>query len=385
MDLTPAKAITDNNTTTSTINVATNAIITDVNIKSLTGTHTYVGDLTFTLTSPQNTSVVLLAQQCDGADNFSISFDDEAAAAFACPMNDGQTKRPANPLSIFNGQNAMGAWVLSVADGAGGDQGTLTGWTLEICVPAMQCTPPTFTSVVSVQPTCTPQSGSITVNANGGSTLEYSIDNGMNWQLSNVFNNLVPGSYPVVVRLQGDPGCLANYAQNPVVLAEPTNCDPCLTFNAADLPKPISETGPNTVSTINFTTSGTIQDVNVKNVTGNHTYVGDLTFTLTSPQNTSVVLLAQQCGSADNFNISFDDQAAAAFACPMNDGLTKQPANALSAFNGQTAQGNWTLQVNDGFNGDEGALTRMVPGDLCADCPMYSSGNQYGYCNYPDL
>ncbi len=122
-------------TITSTINVPTAGTITDVNIKNLTGTHSYVGDLTFTLISPQNTQVVLIQNQCgDNATGFNISLDDEATNALSCPLSGMNTQRPQNMLSAFDGQNPQGNWMLQVNDNFDDDGGSLNGWTLEICV-----------------------------------------------------------------------------------------------------------------------------------------------------------------------------------------------------------------------------------------------------------
>lgn len=111
----------------------------------------------------------------------------------------------------------MGNWTLQVFDDGVGDEGILNGWTLEICLQAGQCTPPVITAVASTQPNCDTQTGIITVTATGAGPLEYSVNNGTNWQTANVFNDLVPGTYQVIARLQGDPTCLTNYNQNPVV------------------------------------------------------------------------------------------------------------------------------------------------------------------------
>jgi hypothetical protein len=49
--------------------------------------------------------------------------------------------------------------------------------------------------------------GSITINASGGkSPYEYSINNGTSYQSSNIFNNLTPATYQIVVR--GANGCV---------------------------------------------------------------------------------------------------------------------------------------------------------------------------------
>ena len=69
------------------------------------------------------------------------------------------------------------------------------------------------------QPTCSNPFGSITVNASGSTTLEYSINGGITYQASNFFSGLVPGSYNIRVRLQGNPACQAPYAGNPVVIS----------------------------------------------------------------------------------------------------------------------------------------------------------------------
>ena len=89
---------------------------------------------------------------------------------------------------------------------------------------APPCTPPTVSAPTVTQPTCATPTGTIVVNATGSGTLEYSTDNGTNWQTSNNFSGLAPGSYNIKVRLQSDPSCMAAYPQNPVTLAAPTGC-----------------------------------------------------------------------------------------------------------------------------------------------------------------
>ncbi|WP_179344061.1 DUF7507 domain-containing protein, partial [Winogradskyella ursingii] len=71
--------------------------------------------------------------------------------------------------------------------------------------------PPTINpSTAAIQPTCPDNEGSITIDAtdNGGGTLEYSVNGAAGpWQLSNVFNNLPPGTYTPAVRYQSTPDC----------------------------------------------------------------------------------------------------------------------------------------------------------------------------------
>jgi gliding motility-associated-like protein len=77
---------------------------------------------------------------------------------------------------------------------------------------------PAISSVTKTDATCGLNNGSITINATGlGGTLQYSIDNGVTWQTSNVFNNLAPGTYYVVVKDAN--GCLTAWLP-PVVIGD---------------------------------------------------------------------------------------------------------------------------------------------------------------------
>jgi hypothetical protein len=86
-------------------------------------------------------------------------------------------------------------------------------------VPVGCCTPPVINAPTVTQPTCAVNTGSIVVNATGSGTLEYSVNNGTNWQTSATFPGLAANSYNIAVRLQATPSCVAFYASNPVVLA----------------------------------------------------------------------------------------------------------------------------------------------------------------------
>jgi predicted outer membrane repeat protein len=83
---------------------------------------------------------------------------------------------------------------------------------------------PTVNAPTVVQPTCATPTGTITVNASGSGTLEYSIDGGANWFITNVFSGLAPGSYNISVRSQSAPSCVSVYSGNPVILIAATNC-----------------------------------------------------------------------------------------------------------------------------------------------------------------
>jgi len=118
--------------------------------------------------------------------------------------------------------------------------------------------------------------------------------------------------------------------------------------------------GAPAVQTISYGNGVTITDVNVTiNIT--HVWVEDVRLVLRSPAGTEVELFANIIGNAQNFtNTVLDDQAAgplsgaAAGDMPFTD--TYQPDNALSAFNGETSMGDWTLSVYDFWDTDNGSL-----------------------------
>ncbi len=74
-------------------------------------------------------------------------------------------------------------------------------------------------NVTIVQPTCNSNNGSITINASNGSTpYSYSIDNGLTFQTSNLFDNLTANDYNVIV--QDDNGCMST---NQVITLSPSS------------------------------------------------------------------------------------------------------------------------------------------------------------------
>ena len=119
-------------TITSTIVVADAGVITDLNILNLNIQHTWIADLTVTITHVESsTSAALFITPCNNEDNIIGDFDDDGGT-LPCPPNGG-TFAPAEAFSIFNGVDIAETWVLTVADGANLDGGSLESWTLNIC------------------------------------------------------------------------------------------------------------------------------------------------------------------------------------------------------------------------------------------------------------
>lgn len=107
--------------------------VDSVRVVGLQGSHTYVSDLRFTLTSPDGTSVTLIDQVCSQEDDFSLDLSDAASHTIPCPPTDGFLYLPEEPLSVLAGENAGGSWTLEVEDIGYMDTGSLDAWGLEIC------------------------------------------------------------------------------------------------------------------------------------------------------------------------------------------------------------------------------------------------------------
>ena len=132
----------------------------------------------------------------------------------------------------------------------------------------------------------------------------------------------------------------------------------CTVYQSSDVPKAISSVGTFSINSIlDIPAQGTIQDINLVNLQGKHTYVGDLAFNLISPQGTDVQLFnASACGWRDDFSLTLDDESVSTIPCAPTGGGTHQPHNPLSTFDGNESQGRWTLRVTDNYNYDGGSL-----------------------------
>jgi subtilisin-like proprotein convertase family protein len=157
-------------TVTSTLNIPTSATINDLSVVNLTGTHSWINDLTVTLTSPSGTTVTLWDQICDNENNFDVNFDDQAASAtLPCPPTDGGTYQPEDALAAFNGENMAGTWIVTLSDAVDDDGGSLSSWGLEICyTPTTPCTNPSTATIAGTTSFC---AGSNTMLSVGTGTL----------------------------------------------------------------------------------------------------------------------------------------------------------------------------------------------------------------------
>lgn len=127
-------AIPDNNQnyTVRAINVPTTASVTDVNL-AVNLTHTWISDINIALVDPSGTSQInVFNGSCTSNDNINATFDDQGSAIVCAPTITGNVI-PAEPLSIYNGINPNGDWLIGVRDLANQDTGNVVSYTLTIC------------------------------------------------------------------------------------------------------------------------------------------------------------------------------------------------------------------------------------------------------------
>jgi subtilisin-like proprotein convertase family protein len=130
-----AVAIPDPGTVDIPLNVSGVGLMSDVNVRIGSITHTWVVDLTVTLISPAGTSVTLFRSIGGSGDNFiNTVLDDEATSginlAAGAPFTG--TFKPDSPLSAFDGESADGTWKLRVQDAEAPDPGVVNAFSLQI-------------------------------------------------------------------------------------------------------------------------------------------------------------------------------------------------------------------------------------------------------------
>lgn len=120
------------------INVDVTSPIESVSVPFISGTHTWIADMVFSLISPSGTEVILVANPCDIGvrfQDFEFGFSDAGIplSDLACPTTDGRIYQPESALSVFNGENPNGTWTLRLIDEFDFDEGFLESFHLEIC------------------------------------------------------------------------------------------------------------------------------------------------------------------------------------------------------------------------------------------------------------
>ena len=182
------------------------------------------------------------------------------------------------------------------------------------------------------------------------------------------------GPHPFVLPLEVRVGregttTVTSYAGAPVAIP-----DGILT--GVSIPLAVAATGP--IAKVRFSIDGTACTTDFPSTTVgvDHSWVGDLAFTLTSPSGTAVALFDAP-GSANNNGNNFcqtvlDDSAPSSIqsVTPEEAPFTGvyKPMNPLAAFSGEEASGTWTLHVSDSFPADPGNVRAFSIETTAFDC-----------------
>jgi serine protease len=128
------------------------------------------------------------------------------------------------------------------------------------------------------------------------------------------------------------------------------------TYASTDVGKSIPDLGQ-LVSRLTITDDVSIRDLNVQ-VLASHGYTGDVRITLVGPDGTRVVLFNRRGGGGHDFNNTvFDDEGADSIwrgVAPFAGSY--KPEYVLSAFDGKSARGTWSLVIDDLSPFDSGKL-----------------------------
>jgi subtilisin-like proprotein convertase family protein len=132
---TPLSISPVNTTVTSTIDVEDSFTVTDVNVGPININHTWVSDLDVNLVAGGLRRLLFSNVGSDGDNFVATILDDSATTSITNEMAPFTgTFSPQEPLSDFNGGDSMGSWQLEMRDTDHFEaEGTLTGWTLELC------------------------------------------------------------------------------------------------------------------------------------------------------------------------------------------------------------------------------------------------------------
>ncbi len=160
----------------------------------------------------------------------------------------------------------------------------------------------------------------------------------------------------------------------------------CTTNGASGLPKIISAIGtPTVTSKIAFFEDISLADINVS-LELDHSYLKDITVTLTSPSGTIVTLFSNACGNLKNVDAVFDDSAPS-FVCSGTPAIkgTVKPIGFLSDFNGESIYGEWVLTISDNTSQDGGVL-KAFSLEVCVEDELRPDNDGDGvFDDGPDL
>ncbi|MBI3270169.1 MAG: discoidin domain-containing protein [Planctomycetes bacterium] len=341
----PPLSIPDNNVSGVSSQIVINQHITlsDMAV-SVDLTHTFIGALKVTLTSPAPASkTILLHNQTGlGAQAIKTTYPTQTA--------------PFESLGTLIGDDAFGTWTLTVSDNDGfSDFGQLNEWRLSatgvfsgpvlsvsplnVAFLALQDAPnpapvsltisnPTSIGTFDWTATVSPNAPWLTLDAAAGT------DSGSINVTANIAG-LPAGGYGGFITIAATGGGVGNALQVVQVtlhIDQPTSVTKFFVKTENPALKIPDNNINGVTSTLVVPDDLIMQEVNVS-VAISHTAIGDLTVILKSPAGTTVILHNKTGGITRNLITTYDTLTA--------------PTQSLASVNGQSAKGTWSLFVRD--------------------------------------
>ena len=121
------------------------------------------------------TQSTIFNRACTNNDNINATFDDQGSAIVCAATITGNVT-PSTPLSVFNGLNPNGSWLVGIRDVGFADTGNVISYTLTVCSQTVTLDSESFgLDNFSLYPN--PNNGSFTIqfNSNSGNEIKVNV------------------------------------------------------------------------------------------------------------------------------------------------------------------------------------------------------------------
>lgn len=364
---------------------ALGAFVTDVNVY-VDASHTWVGDLDVTVRHVEsNSSQQMFDEACGNVDNMLVTFDSAAGAPPACvsPVGNGMASLPdPGTLDAYTGMpDGASTWEITILDNADGDGGTLNEWCVDFQIgpDPNNCGDGIVTFAEDCDganlggESCTSLGylAGGTLACDGGCVFDTSLCDATEGICGNntIENDgVVPDEVCDNKELNFTTCEDLGFVGGSLDCSFPTcsfdigECSNSVIAVCATPAAAIDDAAPvNSTITVPVG-SGNVADLDV-HLDITHTWDADLDITLThDATGTSIPLFTDLCGSGDDVFAFLNDEANGPANCvapvAIEGNITPEAPALLSTFDGELAEGDWTLNVVDDAVNDSGTLNR---------------------------
>jgi subtilisin-like proprotein convertase family protein len=392
-------AIQDLATVTNNLTVPAFTFSTAANLKiRLNITHTWIGDITISVTNPCGTAFVFnrpgfpASALGNDADLNGVYLFDLAAAAIipeagggVIPAGSFKPSDAAGNAHNWTGLtfpcSAAGTWTISISDAEAGDAGILADWSIIGPGAAGQYTH-SMTGPFTI--TANPPTGGPS-NPTANFTASNLAAGTQTYNLTTADSRGCTATSPITVTVNPRPSSIIAPAAVNVCIGSSTQLMvlDTATIRTSTVPVIIPDSGPGIPYPGTLSVTGLPAAARVRSVTlsgFSHTFPGDLDILLQSPNGTNVILMSDRGGGSSISNVTYTFiDGAPLLGTGFNPSGTYRPTNTagpdnfpapgpgsitqinptLALFNtaALTPNGVWNLFVFDQFLGDQGSIT----------------------------